>query len=593
MDTNPPRLAQSESIDIDALVAQMTLAEKIGQMTQAEKNSISPEDVTRYHIGSVLSGGGGSPDVNTPENWAAMVCTYLEAALKTRLGIPLVYGSDAVHGHNNVVGAVIFPHNIGLGATRDAALVERIAAITAQELLATHVHWNFAPAVSVPQDIRWGRIYEGYGENTDLVTELGTAYVRGLQRDAARVLPSVKHYVADGGTEWGTTRLYDWMVGNAQAPSIGYKIDQGNADIDEATLRAVHLPPYIAAINEGALNVMASFSSWQGVKMHAHRYLLTDVLKGELGFEGFIVSDWMAVSQLDQDYTTGVVSAINAGIDMVMVPYDYKRFIQTLTAAVEAGSVPVERIDDAVRRILRAKVWLGLFDAPFGRVDLLPDVGSADHRATAREAVRKSLVLLKNDNAALPLNKQVRILVAGSGADNIGMQCGGWSISWQGDLGAITEGTSILDGIRQTVTDPAQVVYNAEGDFGDERGDVAVVVVGETPYAEGMGDKAELTLSPHDPDVIARVRQQSDRLVVVLLSGRPLIITDVLASADAFVAAWLPGTEGQGVADVLFGDAPFVGRLSHTWPRSPRQVPLKALREDSEPPLFPYGYGLT
>ncbi|MBC8100145.1 MAG: glycoside hydrolase family 3 protein, partial [Armatimonadetes bacterium] len=497
----------------------MTLAEKIGQMTQVEKNSITPSDIATYFIGSVLSGGGGNPTPNNAQAWADMVGSYQTAALTTRLRIPLLYGVDAVHGHNNLYGAVIYPHNIGLGATRDPVLVQHIAQMTARELLATGVHWNFAPAVSVPQDIRWGRVYEGFSEATAIVTELSTAYLHGLQQPEARVLASIKHFVGDGGTRWQSTRTYPWMHGNWQAPGSSYSIDQGDNQDDEATLRAIHLAPYQAAIDAGARNIMVSFSSWHGTKLHAHRALLTDVLKGEMGFAGFLVSDWMALNQIDEDYATCVITSINAGLDMVMVPFDYKQFITTLTNAVENGDVPIQRIDDAVRRILGAKFWLGLFDAPFGKPELLPEIGSAAHRAVAREAVRKSLVLLKNEGAALPLSKTARLLVAGNGADNLGIQCGGWSIAWQGDDGAITEGTSILQAIQNTVIDATQVIYSVDATFTEaERAAVGVVVVGETPYAEGLGDNAHLTLTPHDLAIIHKMRPHCEKLVVILLS---------------------------------------------------------------------------
>lgn len=594
MHVNPVETAPSREVDVEALLQQMTLAEKIGQMTQVEKNSLSPEDVAQYFIGSVLSGGGGNPQPNTPENWAKMVRVFQEAALKTRLGVPLVYGSDAVHGHSNVRGAVIFPHNIGLGATRDADLLRRIAQVTARETLATNVHFDFAPAVSIPHDIRWGRTYEGYSQDTALVTELAVAYLRGLQDDDPRVLASVKHFVADGGTTWGSTSKYEWLNGNWQAPGDTYMIDQGDARIDEDMLRAVHLPPYKAAIEAGAQNVMVSFSSWNGLKMHAQRYLITDVLKGEFGFEGFVISDWMAVGQIDPDYSTSVITSINAGMDMVMVPYDYKKFIATLTAAVESGDVSMERIDDAVRRILRVKVWLGLFDEPFGREDLLDTVGSAEHRQVAREAVRKSLVLLKNDGDVLPLAKDTKIYVCGPGADDLGMQCGGWSIEWQGGRGAITPGTTILDGIRQAVGDSAQIQFNAEARFDqNDKAAVGIVVIGETPYAEGVGDNGNLYLTEDDQDIIDRMGKSCEKLVVILLSGRPLILTDVLPRVDAFVAAFLPGTEGQGVADVLFGDYPFTGRLSFAFPRNMDQVPFDALNKHPDGPLFPIGYAAS
>ncbi len=316
---------QSRETEIESLIQQMTLTEKIGQMTQPEKNSVPPEDVTTYFLGSILSGGGGNPDPNTPQAWTQMVRTFQDAALKTRLAIPLIYGVDAVHGHNNMQGTVIFPHNIGLGATRDADLVRRTAQVTARELLASNVHYDFAPAVSVPQDIRWGRAFEGFSEDTNIVIAMSTAYMQGLQDEANRVLACIKHYVGDGGTSWGTPLTYEWLGGNFQAPGDGYKLDQGNTIVDEATLRAIHLPPYKAAIDAGAMSVMASFSSWNGLKMHAHKYLLTDVLKGEFGFEGFVISDWMGVSQIDRDYAVSVATSVNAGVDMVMVPYDYQK----------------------------------------------------------------------------------------------------------------------------------------------------------------------------------------------------------------------------------------------------------------------------
>ena len=577
--------------DLDALLAEMTLAEKIGQITQPEKNSIPAEDVTRYFIGSVLSGGGGSPTDNNAENWAEMVRVFQEAALKTRLAIPLIYGSDAVHGHNNVKGAVLFPHNVGLGATRDPELIAKIARITGLEMLATNVHWNFAPAVSVPQDIRWGRAFEGYSEDTDLVIELGISYLKALQDETPRALASVKHFAADGGTAWGTTQTYDWVFGNWQAADDRWSIDQGDAQIDEATFREIHLRPYVAAIAAGAQNIMVSFSSWNGIKNHANRRLLTDILKGELGFEGFIVSDWMAINQIDRDYYTCVVASINAGIDMIMVPYDYKLFINTLTEAVEKGDVSMARIDDAVRRILRAKAWLGVFEQPFPDAGLLQTVGSAEHRAAAREAVRKSATLLKNENNTLPLAKTAPLFVAGRGADNLGLQCGGWSITWQGGDGAITEGTTLLEGFRQV---SSGLIYDENGHFeGDSRAETGVVVVAELPYAEGIGDSDNLALSEADIALIERVRARVDKLTLIILSGRPLLITDQLALCDAVVAAWLPGTEGAGLADVLFGDYPFTGKLAYSWPRSKNQIPLAALKADGEPPLFPFGHGLS
>jgi len=578
---------------VDNLLEQMTLAEKIGQMTQVEKDSIPPEDVTSYCIGSVLSGGGGNPYPNNLDIWRQMVQTYMEAALKTRLAIPLIYGVDAVHGHNNVVGATIFPHNVGLGASRDTDLVERVARATASEVLATNVHWNFAPAVSVPQDIRWGRTYEGFSENTGLVGEMGVAYVRGLQTEFDNgdwVLASVKHFAGDGGTEWNS-RISDLSTStgrNWQAANLNWRIDQGDCQVDEATLRRVHLAPYKQAIDAGAENVMVSFSSWNGLKMHAHEYLLTQVLKGEWGFEGFLVSDWMALSQLAADDYQAVVVSINAGLDMIMVPYDYKSFISNLTLAVEKGDVSMARINDAVRRILRAKLLLGLFEKSLTDDGYLADFGGEAHRALAREAVQKSLVLLKHDNDALPLANGDRLAVAGRGADDIGLACGGWTITWQGSAGPITDGSTLLDGLRART----DVLYSPDGAF-TEQVKTAVVVIAEPPTAEGEGDREDLTISPEDTALIERVRAQCERLILVIYSGRPLIITDVAEQCDAIVAAWLPGSEANAIADVLYGDVPFTGRLPYTWIRSMDQLPLRQLEASGDGPLWAFGHGLT
>jgi beta-glucosidase len=571
----------------------MTLSEKIGQMTQVENLSVTPAEVAQLALGSVLSGGGGNPEPNTPERWAAMVRSYQEAALHTRLGIPLLYGADAVHGHNNVRGAVILPHNIGLGASRDPLLAERTAQITAMEALATGIHWVFAPAVSIPQDIRWGRTYEGFSEDTELVSCLGVAQLQGLQNwngapdlDHERtVLAAVKHFVGDGGTTWGSSTNLHW------------KIDQGVTEVDEAMLRAVHLPPYITAIGAGARNIMVSLSSWRGVRLHAHRYLLTDVLKGELGFGGFLVSDWQAVDYIDTDYDAAVATSINAGVDMVMVPYDGQRFIASLARAVERHNVPLARIDDAVGRILSVKFELGLFERPFGDESLLSLVGSPAHRSVAREAVRKSLVLLKNDRGTLPLPRGIPLLlIAGKAADDVGLQCGGWTVAWQGGRGDITPGTTILAGIRAAVSENTDVRYDPTGEFADNEelttADVGIVVVAEEPYAEGEGDRADLHLPDADVALLVRMRARCRTLIVILLSGRPLIVTENLPQWDAFVAAWLPGTEGDGIADALFGQVPFTGKLSFTWPRSMDQVPLSALYDSGQEPLFPFGHGV-
>lgn len=585
-----PDAGQSVEARVEEILARMTLAEKIGQMTLVEKNSISPAEVKRYFIGGVLSGGGGYPQPNTPEAWQEMVEAFQQEAQATRLGIPLLYGVDAVHGHNNLKGATVFPHNVGLGATGDTELVERIGRATAEEMAATGIYWNFAPVVAVARDIRWGRTYEAYSEEAELVTTLGAAYVRGLQghdlTGPTGVMATPKHFIGDGGTAWGTSTTED------------YSLDQGDTLVDEATLRAVHLPPYIAAIEEGAWSIMVSFSSWQGEKVHARADLLTDLLKHELGFQGFLVSDWQAIDQIDpDDYAASVTTAINAGIDMNMVPYDYQRFIATLTQAVEQGDVSEARIDDAVRRILRAKFALGLFD-PAKEDAISPGViGSPENRALAREAVARSVVLLQNNREALPIGPTVdRIFVGGEAADDIGIQSGGWTIEWQGKTGNITPGTTILEGITAAVGPETTVHFNRFGRFErilDEQGAPAVAaigiaVVGEKPYAEGIGDSDNIVLTEADLGVIERLRAQSEQLIVILVAGRPLVITEQLDLADAWVVAWLPGSEGAGVADVLFGQEPFQARLPYTWPRSLEQLP----QTTADDPLFPAGFGL-
>jgi beta-glucosidase len=403
---------------------------------------------------------------------------------------------------------------------------------------------------------------------------MGVAVVEGLQSvDPAGgpVLASVKHFVAEGGTAWGTTRSYDWIPGWWKSiDPQRWRIDQGDALIDEATLRTVHLPPYVAAIAAGARNIMVSYSSWNGLKLHAHRYLLTDVLKGELGFDGFLVSDWLAADQLDADFETGLVTAINAGLDMIMVPFRLAEFLAAVTRAVEGGRIPLSRIDDAVRRILRVKIEFGLFERPFGDESLLAAFGSDEHRQIAREAVRKSLVLLKNEGSALPLSRNsARLLIAGSGADNIGRQCGGWTIEWQGKEGDITPGTTLLRAVRKAVTATTGVLYDADGTFTDEvHAEIALIVLSEPPYAEGEGDRQDLAVPPEDVALVKRMRSKCDRLIVILYSGRPLLIDDIFDHCDALVAAWLPGTEADGITDVLFGDYAFQGKLPYAWPHA-------------------------
>ncbi len=582
----------------DALLAQMTLEEKIGQMTLVAKDVLTPADVTTFYLGGVLSGGGGYPTPgNSAENWVKMINDFQQAALNTRLGIPMIYGVDAVHGHNNLYGATIYPHNIGLGATRNAELVQKIGRATAEEVAATNIYWDYAPVLAVSQDIRWGRIYESYSENTEVVTLLGEAYIKGLQGDdltaPTAVIASAKHYIGDGGTTWGSSTTND------------YKLDQGVTAGDEETLRRLYLPPYEAAIKAGAQNIMVSFSSWGGMKMHAQHYLITEVLKGELGFDGFVVSDWQALDQISPDYYQAIVTGINAGVDMNMVPYDYQKFITTVTEAVDKGDISQARIDDAVRRILLVKFRMGLFERrPVADETLLAGIGSADHRALARQAVAESLVLLKNDNQTLPLDKKTpTIFVAGALADDIGSQCGGWTIEWQGKSGDTTVGTTLLAAVKAAVSPETQVQFHPFGKFDEIKdaagnpliADVGIVVVGERPYAEGVGDKEKPALIASELNLIARVRERSKKLVLVVISGRPLVITDALPDADAVVAAWLPGTEGAGMTDVLFGDQPFTGKLSFSWPRTVAQLPFDFANlptSGCNAPLFPFGYGL-
>ena len=574
---------------VEDLLTRMSLAEKLGQMTLIEKESIKNEDITNLFIGGVLSGGGGSPEDNSTTGWAAMVDGFQDQALQTPLGIPLIYGVDAVHGHGNLYGAVIFPHNIGLGAANDKNLMRKIGRVTAKEMVATGIYWNYAPAVSVPQDIRWGRTYEGYSENTELVSQLAVAYLQGMQGDDLSapdtVLGTPKHFVGDGGTAWGSSTSSD------------YKIDQGVTDVDEATLRKIHLPPYASLINVGARSMMISYSSWGGMKMHGQDYLINDVLKDELGFNGFIVSDWAGIDQVDPDYYTAVVTAINAGVDMNMVPYDANSFLTTMKDAVAAGDIPIERIDDAVRLILTVKFEMGLFEHPYSNPDFVPLVGSEEHRAVAREAVAKSQVLLKNYGDLLPFSKEIpKLYVAGLAADNIGLQSGGWTIEWQGKEGDITPGTTILEGIKNTVAADTEVIYDEfaefENDPPDDSPKICLGVIAEKPYAEGKGDNGTLTLSDEDLSTVNRLNEICDQLAVVLVSGRPLMIAEQIDNWDALVAAWLPGTEGQGVADVLFGDEPFTGRTAFTWPRFVEQLPLDFVTLTPEEVLFPFGYGL-
>jgi beta-glucosidase len=591
----------------ELLLAQMTLEERVGQMTQAERGAATdPSQITNLMLGSLLSSAASPPTPNTPEAWADIVDGFQARALQTRLQIPLIYGVDSVHGHGNLVGATVFPHNIGLGATRDPDLVRAVEHITAEETRATGPQWVFAPCLCVARDLRWGRTYESFGEDPGLVIKMETA-IDGFQGPRAReldepdrVLATAKHYAGDGDTEYGTG-------------SGDYPIDQGITVTSRPDFARIDLSPYVAAVHGHDVgSVMPSFSSvdWteDGVgnplKMHAHRELITGVLKHKIGFDGFVISDWEGIHQLPGDYAAQVRTGVNAGIDMFMEPYSYQQFETTLLAEVAAGRVSEARIDDAVRRILVKKFELGLFEHPFTDRRHLDEVGSPAHRALARRAVSESQVLLKNRGKVLPLSRHERIYVAGSNADDIGNQAGGWTVAWQGLSGDIIPGNTILDGIRQVAPD-AEVTFSEDASAPTAGADVGVVVVGETPYAEGFGDvggplwqdngvpREPKTMRLNDADraAVDRVCGSIDRCVVVVVSGRPLILTDQLGEMDALVAAWLPGSQGEGVADVLFGRRPFTGRLSMTWPRTLAQEPIN-VGDRHYDPLFPYGYGL-
>jgi len=566
------------------LLALMTLDEKIGQMALVEKNSLKDvEDVAVYGLGGVLSGAGGKPDDNTPNGWEMMVARFIDASETTRLRIPLLYGADANHGNGNVSGATLFPHFIGLGAANDPALTERVASATAEESAAMGIRWSFSPTLDLPRDVRWGRVYEAFSDDSARTGAHGAAYVRGLQNKG--VLATAKHYVGLGSMTWGTSSNED------------FHIDQGDIPNDDEALRDAYLPPYRAAIDVGAMSVMAGLGSWGGSDISMNRHLLTDVLKGELGFEGFVVSDWYGVHEISLSGYRSIVAAVNAGVDMVMLPYDYRSFVSDMHEAVRSGDIPQARIDDAVRRILRAKFVLGLFDEKGADTPGLDVVGSREHRLLAREAVQRSLVLLKNNDGVLPLSPNARhIRVAGSAADNVGRQAGGWTYEWQGIDGNWLPGaTSILSGISSAASERTTVEYRMKGDFsGNEIADVGIVVVGERPYAEGAGDDALPQLDDADLAVIENVRKVSRKVVVILISGRPLIISDELAKWDAVVAAWLPGSEGGGVADALFGASEFTGTLPLPWPQTIEQLPLRpdGRGRDGSAPLFPRDFGL-
>ena len=573
------------------LLSYMTLEEKIGQMTQVDRQFLDGDkNIGTYFLGSLLSGGGSTPAKNFPKSWAEMYDGYQKIALSTRLSIPIIYGIDAVHGHNNVVGATIFPHHIGLGCTNNPQLIEDVYRATAEEIAATGIDWDFAPCLAVPRDERWGRTYEGFGETPDIVKKMAAAAVRGLQTDQldgpTSILACAKHFIGDGGTKWGT--------------GLNEKLDQGNTQVTDQELREIHLPGYLPALEAGVGTIMPSYSQINSEYMHMNHDLLNGLLKKELDFKGFVVSDWQGLERMvgHDDYKTNIIAGINAGIDMVMVPgaekyggQTYTNFINLLIESVKEGSVSENRINDAVARILKIKFKMGLFERPYSDKSLLSKVGSKEHRNIAREAVKQSLVVLKNDGV-LPLSKDLgHIHVAGKNADNLGNQCGGWTISWQGESGPITKGTTIYEAIQVAVNSVTNVTYSKNGS-GAKGADVGLVVIGETPYAEMEGDRESLVLDKEDLAAIDRIKKAGVPVVVIIVSGRPLIIADELDKWAGLIAAWLPGSEGKGVADVIFGDYNPTGRLSVSWPRSMEQIPINFGDSDYDP-LFEYGFGLS
>jgi beta-glucosidase len=610
----PPYMDPSLPVSqrVDDLLSRMTLAEKVGQMTQTERYQVydDPTPITRYGLGSILSGGGSTPAQNNPRAWADMVDRFQRAALATRLHIPLLYGIDSVHGDGNMLGATVFPHNIGLGASRDPALVRDIEHVTAEETRATGPQWTFAPCICAARDDRWGRTYESFGEDPSLVEQMETA-IDGFQggpgqlSDPDRVLSTAKHYAGDGDTKYGTA-------------SGDYKIDQGIAVTSREDFWNTSLRQYQPAVqNHHVGSVMPSFSSvdWtedgvgNPIKMHANQELIQGTLKGQLGFAGFVISDWEGIHQIPGDWATQVRTGVNAGIDMMMEPNSYQDFITTLTSEVKAGRISMARVNDAVRRILTKKFELGLFEHPYTDRRNIDQVGSASHHALARRAAAESQVLLKNDPGTLPISPKRDLYVAGTNADNIGNQAGGWTLTWQGGSTNVIPGTTILDGIRAHST--GQVVYSQDASAPIPSNSTGIVVVGETPYSEGFGDVGgprwaydpgdngvprpvkDMQLSSADRQAVDRVCAATTRCVVVIVSGRPLILDSAqLGRMDGLVEAWLPGSEGMGVADPLFGTTRYTGKLPVSWPRSLTQEPIN-VGDAGYDPLFPYGFGLT
>lgn len=564
------QVSQPLSKRVDDLLSRMTLDEKIGQMALVDKGSLKKTvDISRYNLGGVLSGAGAKPANNTPEGWLKMVSEKKDQAKQSRLGIPLLYGIDANHGNGNVPGSTVFPHAIGLGAANDAQLTQQVATATAEEIKATGINWSFSPSLDAPNDIRWGRVYEAFSSDPNINASLGAAYVNGTQQ--TQVLATAKHFFGTGSMIWGKSNNKD------------FRIDQGVVAVDDAALQNKYLVPYTAAAKAEVATVMVGLTFWGDKRIIDDRSLLTDKLKNELGFKGFVVSDWYGTYEYSKtsNYQANI-KTINAGLDMAMLPFDYKNFISDVHKAVERHEIPQSRIDDAVKRILTQKFKAGLFDESATATPPINTIGSQTHRQLARQTVAASAVLLKNQKDVLPLAKQgSRIFVAGSGADNVGRQCGAWTVEWQGIDGNWLPGsTSVLAGLRQVAPDNS-IEYNKLANF-NGKADVAIAVVSEKPYAEGWGDNANPHLEDADLKVIEKLKAVSNKVIVVIVSGRPLILSDKTLESDAIVAAWLPGSEGAGVADLLFGNKLFTAKLPVVWPTN--------INQDTA--LYERGYGL-
>ena len=593
-----PRLLVEERVA--DLLGRMSLADKLGQMVMGGRDWVTPDQVKEWRLGSLLSGGDSPPPKpNTLEGWTSLVQGYQAAALSTPLGIPLLYGIDAVHGFGALPGATIFPHQVGLAAADDPDLMRRIGQATARELAAVGIYWNFAPMVAVVDDIRWGRAYEALGANTERVSRLAAAYTDGFRQGLAalgpglpRPLATAKHYLGDGGVQYGSSHF--------QIKDAWSRLDRGDTRGEETSLLARHLPPFQAQVAAGVGAVMVSYSSWNGVRMHGHADLLQGVLRRQLGFTGLVVSDWEALQFLPATgFDQQVAMAVNAGVDVLMEPARTAEVIGILHGLASSRQISPARIDEAVARVLRVKFAMGLFEHPGPVAAASKLVGNAAHRALAREAVRNSQVLLKNQGA-LPLRRGQRLLVAGTHADDLGRQSGGWTLVWsgfQGDNGQLPGATTLLAGLRQVGGDATPIEYSPTGDFAGPQADAAVVVVGEQPYSEWLGDRdAEgLRLTAEDQALIARLRPQARKLILVLVTGRPLILDQAWAASDAIVVAWLPGSEGAGVADTLFGDAAFSGRLPYAWPRDTSGLgPNPVMSAETRASLlFPEGYRLS